>query len=288
MNAIDYIEENITEDLKINDIAKHTCISPFYFQKGFAMLCGLTVGEYIRKRKLSLAGDDIIMSNKKIIDIALKYGYDSPDSFTKAFTRFHGDTPSKIRKKSSIIKSFAPLNLNNLVKELNTIKYKIVEKEAFSVIGISKNIKYEDAMEEVPKLWKELFNTVKNKFVSGMYGINIDIDMNGSEFEFMIADNDENFKNVPNGFISKTIPKHTWAIFECIGPAKNTLPEVNKKIFTEWLPNCKDYEITEGYNIEAYSDPEDYPKRVQDKNYYCEIWIPIRKIIQINDRNEVR
>ena len=99
--AITYIEKNLTEDLTVDDIAKHVCISPFYFQRGFAMLCGFTVAEYIRKRRLSLAGNDLIYSEQKIIDIALKYGYDSPDSFTKAFLRFHNVTPTAVRKEGA-------------------------------------------------------------------------------------------------------------------------------------------------------------------------------------------
>lgn len=109
--AIDYIESNITGELTITDIAKHVNISPYYFQKGFFMICGLTVGEYIKKRRLTLAGNKLVSTDEKIIDIALKYGYDSPDSFTKAFFRFHGATPTAIRRGEVAIKSFAPLKI---------------------------------------------------------------------------------------------------------------------------------------------------------------------------------
>lgn len=97
-NSIQYIEEHITEELTADRIARNAGVSSFYFQKGFAMLCGFTVTEYIRNRRLALAGNDIIATDEKIIDIAMKYGYDSPDSFTKAFTRFHGVTPSSARR----------------------------------------------------------------------------------------------------------------------------------------------------------------------------------------------
>ena len=97
--AVSYIEENMTGELAIDKIAEQTLLSPFYFQKGFAILCGFTVGEYIRRRRLTLAGSELVSTNTKIIDIALKYGYDSPDSFTKAFTRFHGVTPNCCKKR---------------------------------------------------------------------------------------------------------------------------------------------------------------------------------------------
>src|SRR5690606_34316243 len=99
---------NITEDFTVDEIADAAFLSPYYFQKGFTMLCGFTVSEYVRLRRLTLAGTELVSSDKKIIDIALKYGYDSPDSFTKAFTRFHGVTPTAIRRDGAMIKSFAP------------------------------------------------------------------------------------------------------------------------------------------------------------------------------------
>lgn len=275
--AINYIEENLTENLTIDDIAKHAYLSPFYFQKGFAMICGFTVSEYIRKRRLSLAGNDLIHSNQKIIDIAIKYGYDSPDSFTKAFIRFHGTTPTAVRKEGAMIKSFAPLKLSFTLKGGYTMDYKIVEKDSFTVIGISRKFKYENAFIEVPKLWEELFKTGKNKIVSGMYGINMDQEMNGNEFEYMIADNYVDNMEIPEGFITKVIPKNTWAVFPCVGPSSKAIQEVNQKIFTEWLPNCKNYEIAQGYNIEMYTDPTNYQNGVQDEKYYSEIWIPIKK-----------
>lgn len=274
--AITYIEDHLTQTLTVDDIAKHACISTFYFQRGFAMLCGFTVTDYIRKRRLSLAGMELIHSDKKIIDIALKYGYDSPDSFTKAFLRFHGVTPTSVRKEGAVIKSYAPLKVQFLLKGGDTMDYKIIEKEAFTVMGVSQKFKYENASIEVPKFWQAFFKSGKDKFICGMYGINIDTAMSGNEFEYMIADDQDN-REVPDGFTTRVIPKHTWVVFLCIGPSTKILPETNQKIFTEWLPNCKDYEIAEGYNIEYYSDASKYPAGIEDAKYYSEIWIPVKK-----------
>lgn len=126
-DAISYIENNITEELTIDDIAKQAYVSPFYFQKGFSMLCGFTVGEYIRQRRLTLAGSELIATDSRIIDIALKYGYDSPDSFTRAFTRFHGVTPVAVRKDGAVIKSFAPLKIKFTLEGGYIMDYKIIE-----------------------------------------------------------------------------------------------------------------------------------------------------------------
>ncbi|MBE6822379.1 MAG: AraC family transcriptional regulator [Ruminococcaceae bacterium] len=275
-DAIRYIEENITKDLTVEEIAKRAMVSPFYFQKGFAMLCGFTVAEYIRRRRLTLAGSELVSTDAKIIDIALKYGYDSPDSFTKAFTRFHGVTPTAVRKDGAMIRSFAPLKIKFSLEGGYIMDYKIVEKESFTVMGVSKTFSYDDAKTKIPQFWTEHYQTGKGKFVCGMYGVCMEESKGSDTFEYLIADDYNPSKEVPDGFITKVIPKHTWAVFACKGPMPKALQEVNEKIYSEWLPNCRDYEIAAGYNIERYTNVADYPKGNEDENYYSEIWIPIR------------
>ncbi len=277
--AIDYIESHITEELTIADIAKHAIISPYYFQKGFSMLCGFTVGEYIKKRRLTLAGSELVSTDRKIIDIALKYGYDSPDSFTKAFLRFHGATPTAIRKGEAMIKSFAPLKIQLILTGGYTMDYRIVKKAPFTVAGVSAIFKYETADHEIPGFWEEFNRSGKNTLIKSMYGISIDKDMSGNEFEYLIADNYNPLEEIPEDFVTRLIPEYTWAVFSCKGALAGTgsLQDIHKKIFTEWLPRNRDYEIAAGYHIEMYSDPGDYAKGTADEEYYSEIWIPVRK-----------
>lgn len=275
--AINYIEENIIEDINADDVANHVCISPFYFQKGFSMLCGYTIMEYIRNRRLALAGGELATSDIKIIDIALKYGYDSPDSFTKAFTRFHGITPSMVKKDESTIKSFAPLKIKISMEGGYILDYKIVRKDEFTVLAVSKKFGYENAKKEVPEFWKEHYQNGNGKYVCGEYGINIDEKMGNESFEYLIADNYNPTQDIPEGFITKVIPAFTWAVFPCKGPMPIALQDVNTKIFTEWLPALKEYEFAAGYCVEMYDDPRKYPKMTMDENYYTEIWIPVKK-----------
>ncbi len=274
--AISYIEENINEDLTIDKIARQAYVSPFYFQKGFSMLCGFTVGEYIRQRRLTLAGSELVSTDQKIIDIALKYGYDSPDSFTKAFARFHGITPTAVRKDGAMLKSFASLKIKFSLEGGYIMNYKIVEKDAFTVLGVSKVFSYEHAATDVPQLWAEHYQAGNDKIVCGMYGISIDESMGGDQFTYLLADDYRPSVDIPEGFVTRVIPKHTWAVFACKGAMPATLQDTHRQIFSEWLPNCKDYEIAAGYNIEMYNDPADYPKGTQDQNYYSEIWIPVK------------
>lgn len=275
-DSIQYIENHIYDDISVEDIAKHIGISSFYYQKGFTMLCGFTVAEYIRNRRLALAGNEIVGTDQKIIDIALKYGYDSPDSFTKAFTRFHGATPTAIRKDKVTVKSFAPLKIKISLEGGYLMDYRIEKKEEFKVIANAKTFAYEGAKEVVPQFWQEHYAAGKGQVVCGEFGINIDEKMGNDSFEYLIADTYKG-QQVPDGFVLRTIPSFNWAIFPCKGAMPTALQDVNTKIFTEWLPALEEYEFAAGYCVEMYDDPKKYAKGTMDENYYCEIWIPVKR-----------
>ena len=276
-SAIRFIEDHITDELTVDMIADRVNISPFYFQKGFAMLCGFTISEYIRNRRLALAGKDLTTGNEKIIDIAIKYGYDSPDSFTKAFTRFHGVTPTAARRDGVALKTFAPLNLKISLEGGYLLDYRIEKKKAFTVIANAKTFPYDNAYKTIPEFWEEHYRQGKGSTVGGVYGINIDEKMGGDTFEYLIADPYIEGKEIPEGFILKTIPELTWAVFPCVGPLPDTLQNVNTKIFTEWLPAIKEYEFAAGYCVEMYDYYAKYPNGTKDESYYCEIWIPVKR-----------
>lgn len=275
-DAIDYIEENITEDLTAGRIAGEVNTSAFYFQRGFSMLCGYTVGEYVRMRRLSIAGEELLSSDVKVIDIAMKYGYDSPDSFTKAFTRFHGSTPTDVRRGGAMLKSFAPLHIKLTLDGGSTMEYRIEKKPAFKVMGAAKNFAYENANTEVPQFWDEVFMQSEERPVMGMYGVCFDEEMAGNEFRYMIADDYDAGQAEAKKLDVHEIKEHTWAVFPCRGPMPLPLQEVNRRIFSEWLP-ASSYEIAEGYNIEYYSNPEDFKMGMQDHEYYAEVWIPVKE-----------
>ena len=275
-NALRYIEENLSGELMVDRIAEKVNISPFYFQKGFSMLCGYSVGEYIRMRRLSVAGSELVTSDNKVIDLALKYGYDSPDSFTKAFTRFHGSTPTDVRRKGALLKSFAPLHIKIILDGGNTMEYRVEEKPEFRVMGVSKIFSYETANADIPQYWDEIHVQAAVKPVEGMYGICFDEEMGGNRFRYMIADDLEEGEAEEKNLETYEVPRHTWAIFPCRGAMPLSIQEVNRRIFSEWLP-ASNYEIAEGYNIEYYSDSAEFKDGTQDPDYYAEVWIPVRE-----------
>ncbi len=269
-SAIEYIEENITEELDINDVASRAYVSAFHFQRMFSVLCGISVGEYVRNRRLTLAAQELSATDIKVIDTAVKYGYDSADSFARAFTRFHGISPSAAREKGARLKSFAPLRIKLSLEGGTMLEYTIVEKAAFTVMGRSRTFNADTSYSEIPKFWEEHMKSEESKIICGMYGVCLDGD--GKHFEYLIADNYIPQKEVPAGYITKTIPAGTWAIFPCKGDLPRTLQDVNTMIWSEWLPNCKEYKLAGNYNIEAYFPPD------SSGVTYSEIWVPIEKL----------
>lgn len=270
-NAIAYIEENLTEDIDLNKIAEKAYVSSFYFQKIFNVLCGFTIGEYIRNRRLTLAAQELCSSHIKVMDAALKYGYDSPDSFARAFTKFHGISPSAAKEQGSKLNSFAPLKIKLTLEGGTMLEYKIVEKPQFTVVGKSRRFNTETSYDEIPKFWNEHMKSGESKIVCGMYGICMDND--GKNFDYLIADNYTPWNEIPEGYETKVIPAYTWAIFPCHGALPKALQDVNTKIWSEWMPSCKAYKLAGSCNIEMYTPPHENP----DEDYN-EIWIPVEKV----------
>ena len=271
-NALAYIEANLTGELEIREIAKRAYVSPFYFQRIFAALCGVGVGEYIRSRRLTLAGEELLTSDAKVIDVAAKYGYDSPDSFNRAFQRFHGITPSAARKNGASLRAYAPVRIKLNLEGGNMLEYKIVEKPQFTVVGICRTFNAETSYQEIPKFWCELMGMEKCALL-GTYGICLDLGEREKEFEYLIADNYIPWEEIPEGCIAKVIPASTWAVFPCRGPLPQTLQDVNTRMWSEWLPNCKSYRLSANLNIEMYAPPTENPE-----DTYSEIWLPVEKI----------
>ncbi len=270
-SAIEYIEDNLTSELKVEDISAKAYVSPFYFQKIFCALCGFTVGEYIRNRRLTLAAEELSCTDCRIIDIAVKYGYDSHDSFTRAFTKFHKVSPSVAKERGASLKAFAPLKIKLTLEGANMLEYKIEEKLSFTVIGKMRKFNSDTSYDEIPKYWDEYAQSGGYEIAPGMYGLCWD--SNGKEFEYYIGCNYLPFKEIPEGYVAKVIPAGTWAVFPCRGPIVESLQSVNTQIWSEWLPNLKGYKLAGNYNLEVYLTP---PQENPQDNY-CEIWVPIVK-----------
>lgn len=268
--AIAYLEAHLTEDLDPQILAAQAYVSPFYFQKIFHVLCGMTLGEYIRGRRLTLAAQELSVGSARVMDLALKYGYDSPDSFARAFTRFHGISPSAAREKGVSLRALAPLQIKVTLEGGTMLEYRIEEKDAFTVMGKLARFDCETSYQEIPRFWDAHYQSGGGKIVCGAFGLCLDGD--GRSFDYMIADLYTPWKPVPQGYVTRIIPGGTWAVFPCRGPLPRTLQSVNTAIWSQWLPALKGYRLRGSYNVEMYAPPAEDPA-----DTYSEIWIPLEK-----------
>ncbi|MBE6666326.1 MAG: AraC family transcriptional regulator [Ruminococcaceae bacterium] len=289
--AIDYVEENLTEEIHYEKVAEKSYSSSYHFQRVFSILCGYTLGEYIRLRRLSLAGAELAGGKEKVIDIALKYGYESPDSFAKAFQKFHGITPSQARADGSNLKSFSRLSIKILLEGGNTMNYRIEEKDEMVLTGYK--CRFSGIPGERMEQEKEMYIKTRPlqyvlKYLSGDldndFNIITNIDENG--YDFYIASRLKKFfrenlnkegilgEEFAKNYEHVTIPKCTYAVFEterCTWPTMVFL-DLRRKIASEWLPgsgyqlkNAPELVVTHWFGGE---------KRNQR---YRELWLPIEK-----------
>ena len=169
--SIAFIERHLTEPLAIAQIAGTAGLSPFYYQRIFGALCGMTVGEYIRSRRMTLAAQDLLRSDARVIDIALKYGYDSPDSFAKAFQRFHGVLPSRARDMGAPLRSLAPLHIKITLEGGHMLDYRIVEKAPFTIMGVKRPFHSDTSYQEIPQFWTDYMAQGEKRRIMGTFGV---------------------------------------------------------------------------------------------------------------------
>ncbi|MBR6705172.1 MAG: AraC family transcriptional regulator [Clostridia bacterium] len=266
--SIDFMERNLTEKLDIVEIAAKAALSPFYYQRIFGALCGMTVGDYIRARRMTLAAQELAATDARVIDLAFKYGYESPDSFAKAFLRFHGISPSKARENGAQLRSFAPLHIKITLEGGSMLDYRIVEKAPFTVVGVKKPFNSDNSYEEIPKFWEEWMAQGDKRPVMGTFGVCAD--MKGKDFDYWIADLYFPWEDIPEGCETRVIPGTLWAQFPC---KISTLQDTNTRIWSEWLPSLKGYTPAGDYDIEVYLPPEAGSREMR-----VYIWVPLKKI----------
>lgn len=278
-DSIDYIEKNLKYDCKIDDVANVACMSKFHFQRMFSMLTGATVAEYIRRRRLTLAAQELTHSKSKVIDVALKFGYETPESFSKAFRKIHGISPSVARQNSQILKAFPRLSFQIQLKGDVEMDYKIVEKEAFNVVGkdIRTTTVNDENLREISGFWDKSNSNGFTKELAkdcgpmGLIGICMGFDSTQEKLTYCICA-EKNRLNIPSDWEEKVIPATTWAVFESVGPMPDAMQKTWERIFSEWFPSTG-YEHAGGPELEVYPQAGD----IRSEQYRCEVWIPIVK-----------
>ena len=291
-NAINYIEDHITEELDYEQIAKVSFSSSFHFQRVFSILCGYTLGEYIRNRRLTLAGAELANTREKVIDVAYKYGYDNPESFAKAFQKFHGITPSQARGIGVMLKSFSRLSIKVSLEGGSIMNYRIEEKPAMLLTGYKRRFtgSPNDKQDQDHNFACE--TRLEQYILEGMcrehetiYQILTNFDADGYDFYYAyqfpswaLEDIQEIPADIAARFENVSIPAGTYIVFEterCEFPTAK-MDELRMKAVSEWLPTSG-YELRDAPEIGVIHWFWEEGNDKVNHSRYCELWLPITK-----------
>jgi AraC family transcriptional regulator len=280
--AIAFIEEHLTEEIDYKEAAKKAFCSEFHFKRMFSFLSGVSVSEYVRRRRLTLAAFDLAEEKLKVIDAAVKYGYSSPDSFARAFVQMHGINPSEARINGHMLKAFPPMSFQLTIKGGNEMNYRLEEKEPFHIVGIQRRvpIQFNGVNPEIAAMWKsltpEMIEELKELSDQDPRGL-ISASVNFSEERMEEKGELEHYIGVasvqsgPSQFKSLKVDAATWAVFEAKGPFPETLQNIWGRIYSEWFPSSG-FEQTEGPEI-LWNESKD----TSSPEFKSEIWMPVAK-----------
>lgn len=271
--TINYMEEHLTEEISYDRLAQIACCSTYHFQRMFTYMAGVSLAEYIRRRRMSLAAADLRDGSSKIIDIGLKYGYASPTAFNRAFQGVHGVAPSAVKKEGAMMKVYPPIRFKMTITGVEEMNYRIEEKAAFRIVGLSTPMdkEIENNFQVVPQMWQKAAEdgtipklaAMMNQQPMGLLGVSACNDQ--EEWKYFIA---VSSTLEAGGFEAYTVGAFTWAIFTGEGTGLS-IQQLEQRIVTEWFPTSG-YEYANGPDIEVYLDPNP-----ADTKY--EVWIPIVK-----------
>lgn len=274
--AINYLEEHIEEEINMNELAKIACCSGYHFQRIFSYIVGLSLSEYVRRRKMTKSVYNL-RNGEKVIDVAVKYGYDSATAFNRAFQSVHGLPPSLAKNDGVVLKAYPPISFRISITGEVEMNFRIEKREAFRIIGFYESYLIgEDSSQEIAMFWQKL--AMEGKYpellsrigeqLNGLLGVSQYVEGNDT-FEYFIAVASE--QEPAEGMNEVVIPEGMWAVFESLGPLPHALQALQKRIILEWLPSSG-YEYADAPDIEVY-----FEGNQQAMDYRCEVWLPIRK-----------
>lgn len=281
--AMAYIEAHLTEELDYSKLAQLAYCSEYHFKRMFSFLSGISLSEYIRRRKLTLAALDLKDRELRILDVAVKYGYTSADAFSRAFQSLHGILPSEARQEGRLLKAYPRMTFQLSIKGGCELNYRIVEKESFKLAGFKRRVPmvFEGINPEITKMTglltpeivkrlKSISNVEPRGMLSASANFSEDRMEEKGELDHYIGV--ATSINEPTEFDELNVAAGTWAVFESVGPFPETLQNIWGRIYSEWLPSSG-YEVVEGPEILWNESPD-----TSLPEYRSEIWIPVKKM----------
>lgn len=287
--ALGYIESKLDSEVHLQDMARIMCCSSYNVQRMFSFLAGITLSEYIRNRRLTLAAMELQQGIIQVNDVSVKYGYNSPTAFTRAFAAFHGITPNEAKQQGATLKVYPRMTFSVCITGGQEMDYRIEKVPSFLVSGIEVEAPLTDVGFQVPvKLWQDSFNngkidelcalTTANNISSqphalSLYGIANHRQIDDEHFAYMIGCPQAEVA-VGAGYVARTIPEHTYVILKSQSYSPDDRSAIQKQVngiqrqfYGEWLPTVS-YEKEDGPELEVY---------YQNVNIaWLEMWYPIR------------
>jgi len=277
-DALDYLEANLDGEVDLEHAARLAACSLFHFQRMFTYIAGVPLGEYLRRRRMTQAAFALSSGNGKVIDLALRYGYDSPTAFNRAFQNVHGMPPSRAKDSGVKLTAYPRISFTLSVKGETSMNYRIETMEPFRVVGMKVTLpmNVEQSFAEVPEFWQKSVSRMPellplmNGNPQGLLGVSTC--MGGNTFDYYIAV--ASGADIPQGMAEYIVPSCIWAKFDCVGSVPDAIQTLQKRIVTEWLPTSG-YEYANAPDIEVYLEGDQ-----NSPDYCCEAWLPIVKKTQ--------
>lgn len=271
---IDYVENHLQrmqEPMEQQEIVRIAGCSFGFFQKVFSYMNGISFSDYVRGRKLTLAGYDLKSTDKRVVDISCQYGYDSPTSFTKAFQQFHGVTPKEARNREVRLRVMPKMQ----VSIRQQYSWSLVHKAPFRLIGKSVSCPKEELPSRILEFWSDcqksgVFSTLVSMdkgSPKGVFGLFRCDHKNPDKMEYSIMTAADG--GLPAGFCEVAVPEATWAVFDCTGPVPQAIRNGWKYLHEEWLITYP-FRHAACPELEWYSDGNSYAE-----DYLSQIWIPV-------------
>lgn len=264
-----YVEANLASPMTAAQAAQASGYSSFHMQRIFSTFAGMTLGEYIRCRRLAEAGA-LLQKGAAVLDTALRFAYDSPESFCRAFRRFHGVLPSQAQSGAPV-KTFTPLHVSLILKGGTTMQYTIETRGPLTVIGFARRFSFDTSYKEIPKFWTEFFQTGMAEKVIPQLGVCLDCKEDTRDFEYIIGQFVDGGVEIHAPLVKRELPAATWAVFTGKGPMPHAIQKLNTQIFSEWLPASTEWEMDGDVNIEVYTDGDN-----SSEDYEFSIMLPVK------------
>ncbi|MGW7246166.1 AraC family transcriptional regulator [Streptomyces decoyicus] len=278
--AMEHIECHLDQRIEVSDMARQVLMSEYHFRRLFSALAGIPLSEYIRRRRLTVAGAEVLAGERTLLEVAVRYGYTSGEAFARAFRVMHGVGPGEARRTGASLKSQPRMSFRLIVEGNSSMRYKVVEKDAFRVVGRKARV----------PLVHEGVNPAIAAFIRGMGQetlqrieslsdqepegiISVSDDLDGSRAEGTELDYYHGVVTraaVPEDMDALTVPAGTWAVFESSGPFPQTLQYLWRDVFTQWFPS-NPYQSRPG--------PEILRTRLSPDATQAdaELWIPVER-----------